>query len=85
MENIAGFAAVLSVAAAAATVTFAGAANAVTEGMHGDPGGAAPYWRYQQQDLDCGEMAVADVVGQITGHEPSEAEITATAGNIPSV
>ena len=85
MKNIGGFAAVLSVAAAAATVTFAGAANAVTEGMHGDPGGAAPYWRYQQQDLDCGEMAVADVVGQITGHEPSEAEITATAGNIPSV
>ena len=83
MKSIAGFAAVLS-AAAASMVAFAGAANAVTEGMHGDPAGAAPYWRYQQQDNDCGEMAVADVVGQVTGHEPAEAEITATAAEIPS-
>ena len=52
--------------------------------MHGDPAAAAPYWRYQQQDYDCGEMAVADVVGQITGHQPSEDEITAAAENIPS-
>jgi hypothetical protein len=85
MKNIAGLAAVLSAAAAASMVAFAGGANAVTEGMHGDPAAAAAYWRYQQQDLDCGEMAVADVVGQVTGHQPSEAEITATAGNIPSV
>jgi len=66
-------------------VEFAAVANAGREGMHGDPAAAAPYWRYQQQDYDCGEMAVADVIGQITGHEPSEAEITAAAGNIPSV
>ena len=52
--------------------------------MHGDPAAAAPYWRYQQQDLDCGEMAVADVIGQISGHEPTEDEITAAAANIPS-
>src|SRR5262249_58577109 len=38
--------------------------------MHGDPAAAAPYWRYQQQDYDCGEMAVADVIGQITNREP---------------
>ena len=37
--------------------------------MYGDPGTAAPYWRYQHQE-DCGLMAVADVVGQVTGHEP---------------
>jgi hypothetical protein len=44
---------------------------------HGDPGGqmygnpqaAARYWRYQIGD-DCGLMAVADVVGQVTGREP---------------
>ncbi|KKC04605.1 C39 family peptidase [Mycobacterium nebraskense] len=72
-------------AAAALAVPFAGTAHAARDGMHGDPAAAAPYWRYQQQDLDCGEMAVADVIGQISGHEPSEDEITATAGNIPSV
>jgi predicted double-glycine peptidase len=86
--RIAGLAAVLS-AAVGSMVALAGTADAApsprNEGMHGDPAAAAPYWRYQQQDLDCGEMAVADVLGQITGHEPSEAEITAAAGNIPSV
>jgi hypothetical protein len=30
-------------------------------------------------------MAVADVVGQVTGREPTEEEITGTAGDIPSV
>jgi hypothetical protein len=92
--RIAGLAAVLSAAAAASVVGFAGAAHATpgapsprtTEvGMHGDPAAAAPYWRHQQQDLDCAEMAVADVIGQITGHEPTEDEITGAAENIPSV
>ena len=82
--RIVGLAVVLS-AGAGSMVEFAAVANAGREGMHGDPAAAAPYWRYQQQDYDCGEMAVADVIGQITGHEPSEAEITAAAGNIPSV
>ena len=39
------------------------------EQMYGNPAEAAPYWRYQHQE-DCGLMAVADVVGQLTGHEP---------------
>lgn len=78
-----GLAAALS-AAIGAMVGFAATADAAV-GMHGDPAAAAPYWRYQQQDKDCGEMAVADVVGQITGHEPTEDEITGVAGNIPSV
>lgn len=39
--------------------------------MYGDPQAAAPYWRYQHQE-DCGLMAIADVVGQLTGHEPSQ-------------
>ncbi|MEE6177188.1 C39 family peptidase [Mycobacterium sp. 050134] len=68
-----------------AAVVFAGTANANSDGMHGDPAAAAPYWRYQQQDLDCGEMAVADVVGQISGHLPNEDEVTAAAGRVPSV
>jgi len=39
--------------------------------MYGDPSAAAPYWRYQHQE-DCGLMAIADVVGQLTGHEPTQ-------------
>jgi Peptidase_C39 like family len=39
--------------------------------MYGNPQAAAPYWRYQHQE-DCGLMAVADVVGQLTGREPSQ-------------
>ncbi len=77
--------AVVLIAGTGSMVAFAGMADASGDGMHGDPAAAAPYWRYQQQDNDCAEMAVADVVGQITGHEPSEAEITATAATIPSV
>jgi hypothetical protein len=77
-------AAALIAAAAASMVGFAAAAHANEDGMHGDPGAAAPYWRYQQQDRDCAEMAVADVVGEITRHQPGEDEIDATAGNIPS-
>ena len=81
----------LAVAFSVAGIGFAGAAQAApvphtnVEGMHGDPGAAAPYWRYQQQDYDCGEMAVADVVGEITGHQPTEDEVTAAAENLPSV
>lgn len=76
----------------ACVVALAGVANTAPNvpaphtnaGMHGDPDAAAPYWRYQQQDFDCAEMAVADVIGQISGHEPTEDEITAAAENIPS-
>ncbi|MEB4211456.1 C39 family peptidase [Mycobacterium sp. 94-17] len=52
-------------------------------GMYGDPVAAAPYWR-EQHASDCGEMAVADVVGQLTGRQPTEHQITALAENTPS-
>jgi predicted double-glycine peptidase len=52
-------------------------------GMYGDPAAAARYWR-QQHAFDCGEMAVADVVGQITGRQPTEQQITALAERTPS-
>jgi len=68
-----------------AAATAHAAPNSNNDGMHGDPAAAAPFWRYQQQDSSCGEVAVADVIGQITGREPSEDEITTTAENIPSV
>jgi hypothetical protein len=55
---------------ATAGIATAGIAYADPNGqMYGDPGAAALYWRYQHQE-DCGLMAVADVVGQTTGHEP---------------
>lgn len=54
----------------AVAIGVAGPVHADPNGrMYGDPGAAAPYWRYQHQE-DCGLMAVADVVGQLTGHEP---------------
>lgn len=52
----------------AAAIGLAGVAYAE---MYGNPEAAARYWRYQHQQ-DCGLMAVADVVGQLTGKEPSQ-------------
>jgi Peptidase_C39 like family len=77
--------ALLWTAAAGWSVASAqGAVHSIHEvGMYGDPFAAASYWR-QQHTSDCGEMAVADVVGQITGHEPAEQRITALAESTPS-
>ncbi len=50
---------------------------------YGDPALAATYWR-QQHTSDCGEVAVAAAVGQITGDEPTEQRITALAESTPS-
>ena len=47
-------------------------------GTYGNPAAAKPFWRLQHSS-DCGEMAVADVVGQMTGKEPTERQITALA------
>jgi hypothetical protein len=59
----------------AAAIGLAGVAQGDPNGqMYGDPGAAAPYWRFQHQE-DCGLMAVADVVGQVTGREPSQVGI----------
>ena len=70
---------------ASASAVHAASARPVNPdvGMYGDPAAAAPYWR-QQRTSDCGEMAVADVVGQITGDEPDEQRITALAESTPS-
>jgi hypothetical protein len=56
----------------AVCIGLAGVAQADPNGqMYGDPGAAAPYWRFQHGE-DCGLMAVADVVGQIKGREPTQ-------------
>jgi hypothetical protein len=52
--------------------------------LYGDPAAAAPFWRYQQYDDDCVPMAVADVVGELTGHQPSEQAIIKVARSTPS-
>ena len=91
--RIVGIVAVAYGVGAASSVASAAAVHAETGmsvpdanyelGMYGDPAAAAPYWR-QQNSSDCGEMAVADVVGQITGREPTEQQITALAEGTPS-
>ncbi len=82
--------AVLCATAATSSVTLAPAVHAAPGppvpdadhkmGMYGDPAAAAAYWR-QQHGSDCGEMAVADVVGEITGRQPTERQITSVAEN----
>ncbi|BAX92579.1 hypothetical protein [Mycobacterium shigaense] len=77
----------------AAAVAFASAVHANPgppapdadhdSGMYGDPAGAARYW-HQQQWSDCGEMAVADVAGELTSRQPTESQITAVAEHTPS-
>ena len=59
----------------AVAIGLAGAAHGDPNGqMYGNPQAAAPYWRYQIGE-DCGLMAVADVVGQVTGKEPTQVGI----------
>lgn len=90
LELNAGDAGVLGVLAAAWLAGFIGVAQASpgtpeTHGaeMYGDPDAAAPYWR-RQHGSDCAEMAVADVIGEVTDRQPTEQEIDATAENTPS-
>lgn len=51
--------------------------------MYGNPAAAAKWWRYQKYD-DCVLMASADVIGQMTGAEPSERAIIKVAQSTPS-
>ncbi|MGE0221316.1 hypothetical protein [Mycolicibacterium sp.] len=76
-------AALIGAAALGMTVTAATAAAVPTAGMHGDPVAAAGYWVEQSLD-DCSLMATADVVGQLTGHQPTETRIVLLAGATPS-
>src|SRR6185437_6044536 len=49
-----------------------------------DPVAAAKYWRYQQYWDDCVLMTSADMVGEVTGSEPSEEDIIDMAVSTPS-
>lgn len=67
-----GLTTAIATLATTALVGLTGIAHADPNGqIYGDPQAAAAYWRYQHQE-DCGLMAVADVVGQLTGHEPTQ-------------
>jgi hypothetical protein len=52
--------------------------------LYGDPTAAAQFWRYQEYDDDCVPMSVADVVGQVTGDQPSEQAVVEVAHATPS-
>lgn len=85
-------ASVLGAGVTATVVGFAGAAHAAqaagpsfnpADGMYGNPTAAARYWQ-RQHESDCAEMSAADVIGEITGHEPTEQQIDAVAENARS-
>ncbi|CDO87668.1 hypothetical protein AWC29_27645 [Mycobacterium triplex] len=91
IATVARAAAVAVLTGAAALTLTMGTAQAIPGNppsgagtLYGDPAAAAPFWRYQQYDDDCVEMAVADVVGELTGTQPSEHEIVALAQSTPS-
>jgi hypothetical protein len=87
MKNtkISTFAKTATFAAVAVAITLGGSgiAEAAQGTMYGDPTSAAKWWRHQQYD-DCAIMSTADVVGQVTGKEPSEHAIIKKAQNTPS-
>ncbi|MGO9153692.1 C39 family peptidase [Mycobacterium sp.] len=60
------------------------ASPASTDGVYGDPETAAKHWRQQSLEDNCGLISVADVVGEITGNEPTEKQMIALAQNTPS-
>jgi hypothetical protein len=76
--------AAFAVVAGAITLGLAAPAEAAAGTMYGDPAVAAKYWRYQKYD-DCVLMSTADVIGQVTGKEPSERTIIKEAQATPSV
>ncbi|WP_231974702.1 C39 family peptidase [Mycobacterium sp. E1747] len=59
-------------------------ATAVASGVYGDPGGAAEFWQQQSYEDNCGLASVADVVGEVTGHSPTEQQIIKLAQHTPS-
>ncbi|UGT93513.1 hypothetical protein LTS72_09800 [Mycobacterium ostraviense] len=74
-----------TVTAGATSSNFPVTASPTTvAGMYGDPVAAARSWQPQSLEDNCGLVSVADVVGQITGHAPTEQEMIALAESTPS-
>lgn len=75
------------VTAAASSITPSPATLSTTvarTGIYGDPAAAAQYWQQQSLEDNCGLLSVADVVGEITGHAPTEQQVIAVAVSTPS-
>ncbi|BBY37199.1 hypothetical protein MMAN_13330 [Mycobacterium mantenii] len=53
-------------------------------GVYGDPAAAAKYWAAQSLEDNCGLVSIADVVGEITGHAPTERQMLDLAESTPS-
>lgn len=71
-------------AAGSLVLGLAAPADASAGGVtYGDPTATAKWWRLQTYD-DCAIMAGADIVGQMTGSEPSERAIIEVARTTPS-
>ncbi|MCQ4120944.1 hypothetical protein [Rhodococcus tibetensis] len=79
-----GLAALGYVEAANAAAPAAAASSTVSVStMIGDPAESVRYWQ-RQHFSDCAEMAVASIVGDLTGYLPSEREILGIAQTTPS-
>jgi Peptidase_C39 like family len=70
--------------AASVLLGLAGPTHATSGTMYGDPVAVAKYWRYQQYWDDCVLMSSADVVGEVTGQQPSEEAVIDMAQSTPS-
>ena len=75
--------AVFATVAGALALGLATPAGAAAGTMYGDPSAAAQWWHRQKFD-DCVLMASADLIGQMTGKEPSEKAIIKKAQSTPS-
>lgn len=75
---------VAAVVAGGVVLGSAGTVHATSDSMYGDPVAAGKYWRYQQYWDDCVLMSAADVIGEVTGSEPSEEDIIDRAQATPS-
>lgn len=53
-------------------------------GLYGNPAAASIYWQPQTRKDDCALLAVADVVGELTGQEPTEQQMLTLAEGTPS-
>jgi hypothetical protein len=67
-----------------AATTPTARARTAANGVYGDPDTAAEYWQQQSLEDNCGLASVADVVGEITGHSPTEKQIIKLAQNTAS-
>jgi Peptidase_C39 like family len=76
-------AATFAAAAGAMALGLSSQADAATGSMYGNPAAAAKWWHHQQYD-DCVLMSTADVVGEMTGKEPSEVAVIQLAQSTPS-